>query len=753
MAIVTLPNALRFAREVAWTLDRPAQINRSGYTGQRSVIANPWHGVWSAKVELAPIIGEPNILAWRAFLGSLLGAVNSFRLPVTEGPQNRNSGVTVESDLNAGSGAFILAGLSEAMRPGQFITVNDQLMLCTNVGAFVAPGRQSVTVEPPLRVWTAAGTGVLCRRPTVLVSLKDSTVGWVVGPGQVYGASLDVEEVFSAAVTAPLELGEIPAPVRGAADSGAIVRGQGRAVLLANGSATGVATVLGKTGSYAPGVSVGSASGLATVAGVGAGGATSVARSSSTLTRTSGATTYPPTVDFNRPTDWADGDKSVMQWSTDYTFATGVSETPTPVSLSAATTSYDFGLSAITSGSVYIRQGTWDGTGPRPSALNWSNVVNVGDAVAPVFTGATVNVTENNTVLGSATANEPAYWTVGGTNGGQWEIINPAALTPTPQFRPIGNMTFDFEAQTQSVFDLTGTDPAGNSSTQTFIYNIANQTLSTFTWVDYGAASANTPVRAGAPITLTLSPTGGTAQMTITLVTGTLLEYNKNNAGWIAVAGASVTIPYGSGDTLLVGATTDGSGIAKVRTTSEGVSDDWDAGVAPVAFAAAPVSNAGIVLSGSPLRSAHPTDSAGPQTAFVNRSVAPNATVTLAFHLDALTSSGDGMFAGFAFAAMTNNVTAYTDANSFGVAFGQWGWEIRKGGAVQARDYGDPWAASDDIQFVMIAGSLQVQRVRGGTTTSKGPAITAPTGTGNITPFVSGFNNTFAATLSPGTLS
>lgn len=88
MGIIPLPATARFAKKVSWSLDRPAQVNRSAWTGRRQVIANPWHGKWSASVELVPIIGEPAVRLWRAFLARLKGQVNSFELPATEGPQH-----------------------------------------------------------------------------------------------------------------------------------------------------------------------------------------------------------------------------------------------------------------------------------------------------------------------------------------------------------------------------------------------------------------------------------------------------------------------------------------------------------------------------------------------------------------------------------------------------------------------------------------------------------------------------------------
>lgn len=196
MAIVTLPMTTRFAQSVAWTLDRPAQVNRSEYSGRRQVVANPWHGRWSAKVQLAPIVGQDNVLAWRAFLAALRGQVNSFRLPVSEGNQNANSGVTVDSTVAAGASELTMAGAATALKPGQWITVNDQALMLTSVGALVSGGRQILTFEPSLRAQANAGAAIETANPWALVTLASSRTGWSVGPGQLYGIELDVEEAF-----------------------------------------------------------------------------------------------------------------------------------------------------------------------------------------------------------------------------------------------------------------------------------------------------------------------------------------------------------------------------------------------------------------------------------------------------------------------------------------------------------------------------------------------------------------------------
>lgn len=196
MAIITFPASARIA-SIKWELDRPAQVNRSWWSGRDSVRANPWHGRWSAQVALAPIVGEENILAWRAFLATLKGQVNTFRLPATEGAQTALANVLVSGAHAAGvsSIAFSGGGLSiTQLAAGRMITLNDQLMVLTAAAATNGAGAGSFTVEAPLRAAATNGTTIETQRPTAIVAMDRSSLGWSVGPGKLYNIEFGVEE-------------------------------------------------------------------------------------------------------------------------------------------------------------------------------------------------------------------------------------------------------------------------------------------------------------------------------------------------------------------------------------------------------------------------------------------------------------------------------------------------------------------------------------------------------------------------------
>ena len=188
MAVIPFPASVMISR-IEWSLDRPANVNVSPYTGFRHVGSSPWHGKWGATVELSPMGIEDN-RDWRAFLFSLRGQLNSFRLPASaERAQNSNSGVVLAAAAAQGATNIFVTGAATPLVPGQFITIANQLLGVTFVYG------ETLWVEPPLRAAAFAGTPVETSRPFAMVSMRESVVGWTVGPGAIYGAGFEVDEV------------------------------------------------------------------------------------------------------------------------------------------------------------------------------------------------------------------------------------------------------------------------------------------------------------------------------------------------------------------------------------------------------------------------------------------------------------------------------------------------------------------------------------------------------------------------------
>lgn len=149
MGLIAMPGSVRI-RHIEWSLDRPAQVNRSPYTGARKVVANPWHGMWRARVDLAPIVGEGNVRAWRAFLGKLKGQINSFYLPATEGPQHLLGSQTASAGAAQGATSITLANSStygpELLTNGTFDTNTSGWTDSGTSSSWISPGQMRVTM-------------------------------------------------------------------------------------------------------------------------------------------------------------------------------------------------------------------------------------------------------------------------------------------------------------------------------------------------------------------------------------------------------------------------------------------------------------------------------------------------------------------------------------------------------------------------------------------------------------------------------
>lgn len=219
MAFITAP--VLPIRSIQWSLERPAQINVSAWTGKRTVVANPWYSKWRARVELAPIVGEANVRAIRSFLARCRGSINTFRLYATEGDQNANDAVTVSATAAAGATSMAITGAETALLDGQLVTVNGQLLQLT-----ADQSGSTISFEPPLRAQAAAGTAVVTGRPYALVHMAAAQAGWGVDPGQVYGIAFDVEEAILEADGAAPETGVLPANTAAPVVSGTPTEGQ-----------------------------------------------------------------------------------------------------------------------------------------------------------------------------------------------------------------------------------------------------------------------------------------------------------------------------------------------------------------------------------------------------------------------------------------------------------------------------------------------------------------------------------------------
>jgi hypothetical protein len=187
MAIITLPAAAKI-RRIEWTLDRPAQVNRSDWTKRQQVVQQPGPSLWSAVVDLVTKVSEDAALEVEAFLVDLEGPINTFRLEAVE---NAQAPVGFAPVVNGGGQSgrtlnFRAGTAGQEFKRGHKFTVNEQMLMLMAPLTVGGGGTGTFSFKPSLRVSPADGTAIECRRPTVMMRLAGSQIGWSVDPGQVY---------------------------------------------------------------------------------------------------------------------------------------------------------------------------------------------------------------------------------------------------------------------------------------------------------------------------------------------------------------------------------------------------------------------------------------------------------------------------------------------------------------------------------------------------------------------------------------
>jgi hypothetical protein len=202
MTLITFPTALGI-KHIEWSLDQPAQVNRSQFTGRRQVTVLSLSPRWSAHVEFAPIIGEAAVLAWRAFMVQLQGPANTFHLKAVENTQ-RAAANPLAGTAAAGAITLPLTGLTPSttnLLTGRMLSVplstgDTQLVILTQ--DLIADGSGNATAHflGCLRAPAASGQAVEAGAPFGVMALKGTAAGYTVDPGQIYGAAFEAEEAY-----------------------------------------------------------------------------------------------------------------------------------------------------------------------------------------------------------------------------------------------------------------------------------------------------------------------------------------------------------------------------------------------------------------------------------------------------------------------------------------------------------------------------------------------------------------------------
>lgn len=196
--LIAMP-AAPIAANVDWTINQPGQANRGEWTGKRRVTLLSAAPRWFAKVTLPPILGEAAVLDWRAFVVDCDGIANSFRVIACE--REQIAGPIDVRVLGAGQGGHALttSGWGAAgpkLKRGQFITLNDQLLMLNAPIVADANGRATLSVKPYIRLVPADNAPIEVKRPYAVMAMSDPRNGWKVGIGQNYAIAFDCEEAF-----------------------------------------------------------------------------------------------------------------------------------------------------------------------------------------------------------------------------------------------------------------------------------------------------------------------------------------------------------------------------------------------------------------------------------------------------------------------------------------------------------------------------------------------------------------------------
>lgn len=220
MATITLPSTPK-PRGTEWRLEMPAQVNVSQWTGARQALSSG-RGWWECTFSLPTIGGAANASPWRSFMAQMRGGANDCQVPV-DGVSQRpfpSSGTATlwldfaETDYYSDGGTDyqpLVNGASQTGRTlitdgwnenattlveGQFITINNQLLILTADVTADNTGAATISFEPPLRASPADNAAIEFREPYALMYLTEPKQGYNYDTGVFYSFSFEFREAF-----------------------------------------------------------------------------------------------------------------------------------------------------------------------------------------------------------------------------------------------------------------------------------------------------------------------------------------------------------------------------------------------------------------------------------------------------------------------------------------------------------------------------------------------------------------------------
>jgi hypothetical protein len=201
LAVITLPSKVYFDKVDKLQLLRAGASLRSRYTGKRQHINFPL-ALWIFEGKLIPTEGI-DAGEWRAFLVSLEGQKNTFRLPVP-GSSKPLSGFTGNGTVGAGGVAVRAKSMlvnatanTLILRKGDYFNVDDELKMSDNNVTTNGSGVATVSFQPGMRAAKTIGTVVKIQDPFIyLAAAADDSGTWSLEKPTRHGVKLVCAEVI-----------------------------------------------------------------------------------------------------------------------------------------------------------------------------------------------------------------------------------------------------------------------------------------------------------------------------------------------------------------------------------------------------------------------------------------------------------------------------------------------------------------------------------------------------------------------------
>ena len=199
MSLIALPTGFEF--DTSFSLDVPAQVNRSGWTGRRKVSGLPGVERWFMTAQVEAIATELEECKWRAFMLAMRGVQNYTNFIVAcqkhVGPKP-----TVAASATTGY-TCPLQGMTVSttiLRAGQFMTIplpsgHDRLVCLTSDLVTDASGDATASFEPTLPEAPDEDDTVETAEPYCPINLVERRNGWSVANG-VASFVIDGEEAL-----------------------------------------------------------------------------------------------------------------------------------------------------------------------------------------------------------------------------------------------------------------------------------------------------------------------------------------------------------------------------------------------------------------------------------------------------------------------------------------------------------------------------------------------------------------------------